>query len=96
MDCSACLSCGMVVLLVMTGCRLFHIFMVSIHKAVSTTVAVANWTLAYWALESGLRPHELNIDRPRTVRAQLNKNSVSTLRPERFRGWPDYMSLISE
>ena len=28
MDCSACLSCGMVVLLVMTGCRLFHIFMV--------------------------------------------------------------------
>ena len=28
MDCSACLSCGTVVLLVMTGCRLFHIFMV--------------------------------------------------------------------
>ena len=28
MDCSDCLSCGMVVLLVMTGCRLFHIFMV--------------------------------------------------------------------
>ena len=27
-DCSACLSCGMVVLLIMTGCRLFHIFMV--------------------------------------------------------------------
>ena len=23
-DCSACLSCGMVVLLIMTGCRLFH------------------------------------------------------------------------
>ena len=28
MDCSACLSCGTVVLLVMTGCRLFHILMV--------------------------------------------------------------------
>ena len=27
-DCSACPSCGMVVLLVMTGCRLFHILMV--------------------------------------------------------------------
>ena len=27
-DCSACLSCGMVVLLIMTGCRLFHILMV--------------------------------------------------------------------
>ena len=27
-DCSAFLSCGMVVLLVMTGCRLFHILMV--------------------------------------------------------------------
>ena len=27
-DCSACLSWGMVVLLVMTGCRLFHILMV--------------------------------------------------------------------
>ena len=26
MDCSARLSCGMVVLLVMTGCSLFHIF----------------------------------------------------------------------
>ena len=24
MDCSACLSCGMVVLLIMTGCRLFQ------------------------------------------------------------------------
>ena len=24
MDCSACLSCGMVVLLIMAGCRLFH------------------------------------------------------------------------
>ena len=41
-------------------------------KAVSTPVPVANRTLAYWALESGLRPHELKIDRPRTVRAQLN------------------------
>ena len=28
MDCSACLSCGMVVLLVMAGCRLFHSLMV--------------------------------------------------------------------
>ena len=28
MDCSACLSWGMVVLLVMTGCRLFHNLMV--------------------------------------------------------------------
>ena len=28
MDCSACLSCGIVVLLVMTGCMLFHILMV--------------------------------------------------------------------
>ncbi len=35
----------------------------------STPVPVANRTLAYWALESGLRPHELKIDRPRTVRA---------------------------
>ena len=24
MDCSACLSCGMVVLLIIAGCRLFH------------------------------------------------------------------------
>ena len=38
-------------------------------KAVSTPVPVANWTLA---LESGLRPHEVQIDRPRTVHAQLN------------------------
>ena len=28
MDCSACLSCGMVVLLIMAGCRLFHSLMV--------------------------------------------------------------------
>ena len=28
MDCSACLSCGIVVLLIMAGCRLFHILMV--------------------------------------------------------------------
>ena len=41
-------------------------------KAVSTPVPVANRTLAYWALESGLRPHELKIDRPRPVLAQLN------------------------
>ena len=41
-------------------------------KAVSTPVPVANRTLAYRALESGLRPHEVKIDRPRTVRAQLN------------------------
>ena len=37
MDCSACLSCGMVVLLVMTGCRLFHIFMVLGKKDVLNT-----------------------------------------------------------
>ena len=30
MDCSACLNCGMVVLLDMRGCRLFHILMVII------------------------------------------------------------------
>ena len=36
-DCSACLSCGMVVLLVMTGCRLFHIFMVLGKKDVLNT-----------------------------------------------------------
>ena len=41
-------------------------------EAVSTPVPVANRTLAYRALESGLHPHELKIDRPRTVRAQLN------------------------
>ena len=28
MDCSACLSCGMVVLLLMTSCMLFHMCMV--------------------------------------------------------------------
>ena len=28
MDCSACLSCGMVVLLIIAGCRLFHRLMV--------------------------------------------------------------------
>ena len=28
MDCSACLSCGMVVLLIIAGCRLFHSLMV--------------------------------------------------------------------
>ena len=27
-DCSACLSCGMVVLLITAGCRLFHSLMV--------------------------------------------------------------------
>ena len=27
MDCSDCLSCGMVVLLIMIGCGLFHILM---------------------------------------------------------------------
>ena len=27
-DCSACLSCGMVVLLIIAGCRLFHRLMV--------------------------------------------------------------------
>ena len=43
-----------------------------INMAVSTPVPVANRTLAYRALESGLHPHELKIDRPRTVRAQLN------------------------
>ena len=43
-----------------------------VSKAVSTPVPVANRTLAYWALESGLHAHELKIDRPRTVRAQLN------------------------
>ena len=43
-----------------------------VSMAASTPVPVANRTLAYWALESGLRPHELKIDRPRTVRAQLN------------------------
>ena len=37
--------------------------------AMSTPVPVANRALAYCALESGLRPHEVNIDRPRTVRA---------------------------
>ena len=36
-DCSACLSCGMVVLLVMTGCRLFHIVMVLGKKDVLNT-----------------------------------------------------------
>ena len=35
--CSACLSCGMVVLLVMTGCRLFHILMVLGQKSVLNT-----------------------------------------------------------
>ena len=39
MDCSACLSCGMVVLLVMTGCRLFNIFMVLGKKDVLNTCA---------------------------------------------------------
>ena len=34
---SACLSCGMVVLLVMTGCRLFHILMVLGKKDVLNT-----------------------------------------------------------
>ena len=28
MDCTACLSCGMVVLLIIAGCRLFHSSMV--------------------------------------------------------------------
>ena len=28
MDCSACLSCGMVVLLIVAGCRWFHSCMV--------------------------------------------------------------------
>ena len=45
-----------------------------------TSVPVANQTLAYRALESGLhgtlesglRPHETKIDRPRSVRAPLN------------------------
>ena len=45
---------------------------VAASKAVSTPVPVANRTLAYRALESGLRPHKVKIDRPRTVRAQLN------------------------
>ena len=38
MDCSACLSCGMVVLLVMTGYRLFHIFMVLVASVVVLVV----------------------------------------------------------
>ena len=42
MDCSACLSCGMVVLLVMTGCRLFHIFMVLGKKDVLNTCVRAS------------------------------------------------------
>ena len=43
-----------------------------ISKAMSTPVAVANRTLAYRALESGLRPHDTKIDRARSVRAPLN------------------------
>ena len=36
-DCSACLSCGMIVLSVMTGCRLFHILMVLGNRDVLNT-----------------------------------------------------------
>ena len=38
-DCSACLSCGMAVLLVMTGFRVFHILMVLRKKDVLNTCA---------------------------------------------------------
>ena len=41
-------------------------------KAVSTPVPVTNRTLAYRALESGLRTHEIKMDRPRSVHAPLN------------------------
>ena len=64
--------------------------------AVSTPVPVANRTLAYRSLESGLRPHDLKIDRPQTVRGPLDDFTVSTLRPERERYCPNYMSLTSE
>ena len=51
MDCSACLSCGMVVLLVMTGCRLFHIFMVLGKKDVCCRSSVIWHLLAFiWQL----------------------------------------------
>ena len=39
MDCSACLSCGMVVLLVMTGCRLFHILCAGIGQDVVLSIS---------------------------------------------------------
>ena len=44
----------------------------TVFMAVSIPVPVANRTLAYRALESGLCSHEIEIDRPRSVRAPLN------------------------
>ena len=46
--------------------------------AVSTPVPVANRTPAYRSLESGLRPHETKIDRPRSVRAPLTLSYFRT------------------
>ena len=65
-------------------------------KAVSTPVPVAHRTLANGTIESGLRSHEIKIDRPRTVHGPFDDFAVSTLRPERVRYWPNYMLLISE
>ena len=48
-----------------------------ISQAVSTPVPVANRTLAYWALESGLRPHELKIDRSRPVKLKLRVHTTT-------------------
>ena len=54
-------------------------------KAVSTPVPVANRTLAYRALESGLCAHEIKIDWPQPERDRSDQNAVSTLRPEHKR-----------
>ena len=63
-------------------------------KAVSTSVAVANRTVAYRSLESGLRSHEIKIDRPQTIRDAFDNFTVSKLRPERERYRPNSISLI--
>ena len=60
MDCSACLSCGMVVLLVMTGCRLFHIFMVLGKKDVLNTCVRLDPNYTVYSLTIQVTMHKSN------------------------------------
>ena len=53
MDCSACLSCGMVVLLIVAVCRLFHSLMVLGKKDDLYTSVRALWQVVVLSIPSG-------------------------------------------
>ena len=91
MDCSACLSCGMVVLLIIAGCRLFHSLMVLGKKGDLAYLVLSTYDYQYlllkcamvgWGTQSKLQRHSNCTAQPRT---HLTRDCVRRLESARYR-----------